>query len=241
MPTFKRFVILSGPSCVGKGPLQRAVNRFYPGKLRAPVLCTSRPRRTHEKDGEQFYFLPESFIRSLEACADFVVAPVRTDWQAVYLIEVEQLLDSHDLVFAEVFYTFGETLRKKAAAKDVSVSSVFLVPMQPGAPPAEIVSVMRGKLDRRDTDAEDKKRERSEGAPQEIEASTHYTHVILNPAGEDDIREWGEFGIEGNKPGPRPINRLDDLGPNAKWLVEVFVNILDGLGQPGFYCKGPEP
>src|SRR2546426_2923143 len=51
MPTSKRFVILSGPSCVGKGPLQRAVERFYPEKLTPrPILCTSRPPRAREME-----------------------------------------------------------------------------------------------------------------------------------------------------------------------------------------------
>jgi guanylate kinase len=44
-----RFVMLSGPSCVGKGPLHNALKRFYPyleQKLEKLILFNSRAPRT---------------------------------------------------------------------------------------------------------------------------------------------------------------------------------------------------
>jgi guanylate kinase len=232
----KRFVILSGPACVGKGSLQRAVERLYPDKLKArPVLCTSRPPREREVHGRDYYFLPAPFIKSLEPAPDFAVSRVRSDWQAIHLVQVEELLDANDLVFAEVFHTFGERLGAKARAKNVPVSSVFLVPAGPGTPNETIVRLMKSKLDRRNTDAEPKKKERSSDAPAEIANAVYYTHTLLNTAGEDDTEEWGECGTRDNKPGERKIHALDDLGPAAKWLVQTFVGILDGTVVSGLY------
>ena len=236
MATSKRFVILSGPSGVGKGPLQRAVERLYPGKLKArPVLSTSRPPRGREVHGRDYYFLPESFIRSLGSSPDFVVSLVRSDWQAIHLVQVGELLDSNELVFVEAFYTFGQPLLPKATARGIAVSSVFLVPVEPGTPPDTIVSTMRAKLDRRGTDDEKKKEERAGDAPKELQKSADYTHVLLNTVGEDDVDEWGEFGTLFDKPGTRSIQKLTDLGPRAKWLVDQFVKILDGNLPPGYH------
>jgi guanylate kinase len=236
MTGFKRFVILSGPSGIGKGSLQRAIERLYPRKLEArPVLCTSRPARAREAHGRDYYFLPVSFIKSLGGSSDFAVSPVRSDWQAIHLVQVEELLQANDLVFAEVFHTFGETLRTKAAAKNVPVSSVFLVPTEPGKPPEEIVSIMRHKLERRALDEKAKIDERSSDAPREIENAAHYTHVLLNRAGEDDVDECGEFGTRDGRPGTRAVNSIDELGPAAKWLVEKFIAVLGGELPAGFY------
>jgi hypothetical protein len=126
-------------------------------------------------------------------------------------------------------------LLSKAQAKGIAVSSVFLVPDEPATSPDKIIATMREKLDRRGTDDEKRRKERSEDAPNEILKSTDYTHVLLNTAGEDNVDEWGEFGTLSANPGTRLIQRPDDLGPRAKWLVERFVEVLDGALPPGYY------
>jgi guanylate kinase len=165
------------------------------------------------------------------------VSPVRSDWQAIHLVQVEELFEANNLLFAEVFHTFGGTLRAKAAAKKVPVLSVFLVPAEPGTPPAEIVSIMRQKLERRGVDDQKKIDERSKDAPGEIENSRHYTHVLLNRVGEDDTDEWGEFGTRDGKAGERAVHSFDDLGPAARWLTEKFLAILNGELPEGFYQR----
>lgn len=238
MITNKRFAILSGPSCVGKGPLQAAVRRFYPGLIDArPVLCTSRPARKGEIHGKDYYFLPESFIRSLEKGPDFVVSPVRTDWQAIHLPQVEEFLQSSDLVFAEVYYTFGPALLKSATSRQFECIRVFLLPLPLHSPANEVVKLMKEKLTRRATDSPDKIEDRSSTAPKEIEKAREYTHRLVNPAGEDDIAEWKSLGTCGGEKGESKVNSIEDLGPNARWLVETFVKIVKGELPPGDYSR----
>lgn len=232
----KRFAILSGPSCVGKGPLQTAVRRFYSGLIDVrPVLCTSRPPRKSETHGKDYYFLPESFIRSLEKSPDFVVSPVRTDWQAIHLPQVEGLLQSSDVVFAEVYYTFGPALLKAAASQQFESIRVFLLPLPLDAPVDEVIRVMKDKLTRRATDSLKKIEDRSSTAPKEIEKAREYTHRLVNPAGEDDVAEWKSLGTCRGQKGRGRVNSIQDLGPNARWLVENFVKILKGELLPGDY------
>ena len=50
-----RLVILSGPSCVGKRPLAKALARFHPelsANLQPIVLFNSQSPRAGERDGE---------------------------------------------------------------------------------------------------------------------------------------------------------------------------------------------
>ena len=63
-----RLVILSGPSCVGKGPLYAALRRFYPtwaDRLDRLVLYDSRAPRPGETDGVDYHFRSRSFIEAL--------------------------------------------------------------------------------------------------------------------------------------------------------------------------------
>jgi guanylate kinase len=237
------FLTLSGPSGAGKSPLEAAVARLFPGLLAArPVLCHSRAPRVGrgEVHGQHYYFLPPALIKSLASNPDFLVARVRSEWQAIDLLQVADLLARHDLVYAEVYYTFGEPLRRLAAESGFTTYSVFLLPAEgdPNANGPAIVELMRNKLTRRGTDPPLKIEERARSAPVEMAAAGGFTHRLLNPAGEDDVDEWGEFGTRGGVPGERAIRRIEDLGPNARWLVETLIQIAEGRLEPGDYRRG---
>jgi guanylate kinase len=236
----KVFLTLTGPSCVGKSPLEAAVNRLYPGLLAArPVLCHSRMPRVGrgEVHGRDYYFLPAALIRSWADRPDFLVSQVHSAWQAIDLVQLEDLLAQHDLVFAVAYHTFGPSLARLAAERGFEVRSVFLQPVDwdVQTEQAAIVDLMLGKLQRRGTDERAKIERRALDALVEMAASGVFTHRLINPAGEDDVDEWGEFGTLGGVPGERAIWRLDDLGPNARWLVETFVEIAEGRLGPGDY------
>ena len=62
-----RLVILSGPSCVGKSPLTKALGRFYPKLLHAMqplVLYNSRAPRPGEVDGVDYFFHTREQVRA---------------------------------------------------------------------------------------------------------------------------------------------------------------------------------
>ncbi|MGD2185920.1 MAG: hypothetical protein PVI71_07325, partial [Desulfobacterales bacterium] len=79
-----RFVMLSGPSCVGKGPLYKALRKFYPdlaGRLKQVVLYNSRDPRPGEQEGVDYYFRPRAEIKALAKKPGFSSAIVRGDLQ----------------------------------------------------------------------------------------------------------------------------------------------------------------
>ena len=90
-----RFVILSGPSCVGKGPLYTALKRFYPeqaGKLQQIVLYNSRAPRPGEEDGIDYHFRPRAEIEELAKQPGYVAAEVRGDFQCLEVASIERIL-----------------------------------------------------------------------------------------------------------------------------------------------------
>jgi len=83
-----RLIVLSGPSCVGKGPLHTAFGNFYPeqaAKLQKLVLYNCRSPRPGEMDGKDYYFRSREEIEKLREKENFIVLDVRGDLQAVDL------------------------------------------------------------------------------------------------------------------------------------------------------------
>jgi guanylate kinase len=225
----KKLIVLSGPSCVGKGPLKQAVRRYHPEiKLAELVLCTSRnPRlkagtKTYEVHGIDFYFLPRSIFGQLDKNR-FIVANVRSDIQAIDIAQVRELLEGYDIVLVEVFHELGKSLMewvKSQADLDFKINSVFLLPISQeeieeiaktiNKPPEEIVyEVMKAKLEKRGEDPPYKIEERARSAYKEMLSSLYYTNVIVNYAGEDDRKEWS-----------------DPLGLEAQRVLNEFIEVL---------------
>ena len=90
-----RLVILSGPSCVGKSPLAKALARFHPelsANLQPIVLFNSRSPRPGERDGEDYHFRTRDRIERLRDQDRYVVMDVRGDLQALDLEDLAALL-----------------------------------------------------------------------------------------------------------------------------------------------------
>ena len=159
-----RLVILSGPSCVGKSPLAKALARFHPdlsAKLQPIVLFNSRSPRPGERDGEAYHFRAREQIERLRDQERYVVMDVRGDLQALVLEDLSALLTRGDAFF-EGNPFIGLTLRTHPNLRDVRRLGVFLSPLSREeilflrdqarvSLPDLVADVMRRKLVRRAT------------------------------------------------------------------------------------------
>jgi guanylate kinase len=97
-----KLIVLAGPSCVGKSPLDRALSRFYPElhkPLQPVVLYNDRDPRPAEVDGVDYHFRRRSEIKALDSDDDFVVMNVRGDLQALDVAELKRMLSSGNVFF----------------------------------------------------------------------------------------------------------------------------------------------
>lgn len=210
-----RFVMLSGPSCVGKGPLHSALKTFYPdlaGRLEQIVLYNSREPRPGEQDGVDYHFRPRKEIESLAGRPGYVAADVRGDFQCFEVAQLQRILDAGKDPFFEGNPFIPARLRDAGALSGVPTVSAFLSPLSREevlylTDPAQqvdlgsfLTDVMRRKLLRRTTrqkgllslkDLENIEK-RAASAVVELRYASAFDYVIPNHDGEDS-ENWNAF------------------------------------------------
>ncbi len=207
--------IISGPSCVGKGPLVKALAQFHPDAvsgLQPVVLYNDRAPRPGEVDGVDYHFRKRAEIEALDGDERYRVMEVRGDLQAVDLDELAAALQAGDVFFEGNPFVGGLLLECPLPA-GASRSSAFLSPLS-GAELADlaraelhidieafVADVMRRKLLRRMhtqktrlalPDLEEVER-RCRSAYAELAEAWRFDHVIPNHDGEDS-EHWAAFG-----------------------------------------------
>jgi guanylate kinase len=233
--TTGRLVILSGPSCVGKSPLRRALATFYPqiwNRLTKLVLFNSRAPRPGELDGEDYRFRTRDQVEALKADSRFAVLDVRGDLQAVDVEELKASLERSDAFFEGNPFV-GRLLQTHSLLADVNRLSIFLSPLSRDevvyltAPERHIklselvTDVMRRKLLRRTRrqkgelslkDLENIET-RASSAYRELQDACCFQYVIPNHDGEDSDH-WDAFYYP--------------LG-DARQSLEAVVALLEGI------------
>jgi len=208
-----RLVILAGPSCVGKSPLEKALSRFYPKlrqNLQSLVLFNSRSPRPGELDGRDYHFRSRQHIANLADDERFTVLDVRGDLQALDLEQLETDLNYGDVLF-EGNPFIGEALQTGTALASVKRLGVFMSPLsreeilflqsqQSVCLPDLVTDVMRRKLLRRTRrqkgelslkDLENIE-VRASSAYSELKKAHNFQYVIPNHDGEDS-ENWDAF------------------------------------------------
>ena len=127
-----RFVMLSGPSCVGKGPLYKALRKFYPdlaGRLQQIVLYNSRDPRPGEQEGVDYYFRQREKIEELATKPGFTSAIVRGDLQAIEVAGIRAILDRGKDAFFEGNPFIPAKLSELSELQEIATLKVFLSPL----------------------------------------------------------------------------------------------------------------
>ncbi|MGD8524017.1 MAG: hypothetical protein PVF56_22900 [Desulfobacterales bacterium] len=127
-----RFVMLSGPSCVGKGPLYKALRKFYPdlaGRLQQIILYNSRDPRPGEQEGVDYYFRSRSNIEELATKPGFTSAIVRGDLQAIEVASIRAILNQGQDAFFEGNPFIPAKLSELSELQEIPTLRIFLSPL----------------------------------------------------------------------------------------------------------------
>ena len=235
----RRLVILSGPSCVGKSPLEKALAKFYAdlrNSLRKLVLYNSRAPRPGELDGVDYHFRTRAQVEALRAEGRYALLEVRGDLHALDLEELRAWLEQSNALFEGNPFV-ARALQTHPCLTGVNRLSIFLSPLTKEeviflkAPErnvsfADLVAdIMRRKLLRRtrrqksELSAKDLENieTRAASAYRELKEAWHFDYVIPNHDGEDSDN-WEAFYYP--------------LGDARKTLI-AWVALLEGTTPPG--------
>jgi guanylate kinase len=154
------------------------------------VSCTTRPPRSGEVDGRDYYFLsPEEFERLVEEGAFLEWAEVYGHRYATPMAPVTEALERGRDVILEI--DVQGAARVRAQMPDAVL--IFL------APPS--LEALVERIRRRHTEDEDAMAERLAAASREMEQASWFDHVVINDEVERAAAEVAAI-INGN-PDPR--------------------------------------
>ena len=127
-----RFVILLGPSCIGKSQLMNALKAFYPAlgqRLQQVVLYNDRAVRPGEQEGIDYFFRPRAEVEAIGKSPGHVLAEVRGDLQALEVAQIQRIIDEDADPFFEGNPYIPDTLRAAGALDQIPTLSIFLSPL----------------------------------------------------------------------------------------------------------------
>jgi guanylate kinase len=164
-------IVVSSPSGGGKGTLIDRVLQTVTG-VSYSVSFTTRPPRTGEQNGREYFFVSESVFREMITRGEFL------EWADVYghlygtsHKQVEQERDAGRDIILEIDVQGAESIRGLVP----DAVTIFILP-----PSFEL---LRNRLVARATDTAADLEKRLHGAPSEVEQYRHFQYLILN----DDI------------------------------------------------------
>ena len=164
-------VVLSGPSAVGKDSLLARL-KAGGGSYHFTVTATTRPRRRGEVDGRDYHFLTRQRFEEMLAAGELLEnAVVYAERYGVPKAEVrEALARGQDVVMRTDIQ--GVATIKGAVPEAVTI---FLVPAS--------IAELEERLRLRGADSEEQLRLRLATARREMDAASHFDHVVVNAEG----------------------------------------------------------
>ena len=171
-------VIVSSPSGAGKTTLTRRLLSEFKGQLEFSVSYTTRPMRTGEVDGRDYWFVSTEKFQEMVEKGEFAEhAFVHKNRYGTAQAPIEQALAAgRDIIF-DVDWQGGAALSARWPADSLKI---FVLPPD--------LEVLASRLRQRATDAPEIIATRLRNALAELEHFNEYQHLIVN----DDLeRAYG--------------------------------------------------
>ena len=164
-----KLIVISSPSGGGKGTLIREVRKMMP-ELGFSVSHTTRPQRTGEEEGREYFFVTrDEFQRRIDA-GDFLEhADVHGNLYGTSIAESEKAEATSTDLIVEIDVQGAVQIMDKVAD---SIVSIFILP-----PSFEI---LKARLTGRGTESEDALNTRLENAFNEVLQYSKFDYVVIN-------------------------------------------------------------
>ena len=161
-----KLIILAAPSGAGKSTIAARLRDV--GAARLSISHTTRPPRSNEHEGKQYFFVGEDEFAAMRARGEFLEwAKVHNNFYGTSEKWVREQLAQGETVLLEIDCQGAEQVRAKMAAVAVFVS-----------PPS--MAELERRLRSRGENAPDEMRQRLAAAEEEIRRKDEFDYVIIN-------------------------------------------------------------
>lgn len=163
-----RLWVVAAPSGAGKTSLVRALLQ-HDSQLRFSVSYTTRPRRSSEVDGRDYFFVTEGqFLEMVQRDEFLEHARVFDNWYGTSRAYVDALLDAGHSVLLEIDWQGARQVRARA----VDSQSIFILPPTVG----ELERRLRGRA----TDSDASIARRLRDSLDDLRHWNEFDHVVIN-------------------------------------------------------------
>ncbi|NLC16664.1 MAG: guanylate kinase [Clostridiales bacterium] len=192
-------IVLSGPSGVGKGTVNKRVRELLPS-LKKSISVTTRPKRPDEKDGVHYHFVTqEQFDALVKNDGLLEYAQVYNNFYGTPKKPVLEALEKGEDMIFELDIQ-GARLIKQAYNDCVRI---FI------SPPS--IDELSNRLDQRGTETEEIKALRLAQTKQELEEARFYDYFIVNNNIEEAAKKVVDIISAEKAKTSRNKNKIDKL------------------------------
>jgi len=166
-----KLIIFSAPSGAGKTSLVHHLLTQPELKLEFSVSATSRPKRAHEVDGKDYYFIDnKTFEEHIfeNAFAEYEEV-YKGNFYGTYKKEIERILEKGNNVIFDIDVKGGLNIKKLYKENALAI---FIKPPS--------IEVLEARLRNRKTETEEKIQERLAKAHSELNFESEFDVVVVN-------------------------------------------------------------
>lgn len=162
------FFVISAPSGAGKTSLVKAlINQT--ADCRAAISHTTRPKRSEEIDGRDYYFVSDDEFSELDAKGGFLESAKVFDYSyGTSLDEAQKIIKSGKILILEIDWQGALQIKEKYK----SAKSIFILPPS--------LEALRSRLEMRAQDSDETVEKRMKKAISESSKWTNFDYLVEN-------------------------------------------------------------
>ncbi|VEU59525.1 guanylate kinase [Mesomycoplasma neurolyticum] len=171
----KKLIILTGPSGVGKGSLEKILFTFPELKLKLSCSATTRKPRIGEKEGFHYYFISKEEFEEKIKNNEFIEWNLHFDnYYGTLYSEITKIQNEGSIPILEI-ETYGalnifEHFVKQNKQKDLI--SIFIMPPS--------IKELRKRIKERGTEISEQIEKRIKKAKEELKQKNSFSYVVIN-------------------------------------------------------------